>query len=73
MPGEHRKHTPIVSESQQRLFGFWKSHPESKPASISEKQVTTHLKESKGKDLPESTSWVGKLKKKVHKELHRGK
>jgi hypothetical protein len=44
-----RKHTPIVSRKQQKLFGLWKSNPSRRPKSITKKQVSAHLKESKGK------------------------
>jgi hypothetical protein len=47
-----RKHTPIVSQKQRGLFGVWKAHPSRRPASITEKEVSGHLKESKGKKLP---------------------
>lgn len=57
----HRAHTPIVSRQQQKLFGMWKSNPDTKPASITGEEVTSHLKESKGRKLPKRT----KPKKKV--------
>jgi hypothetical protein len=47
-----RKHTPIVSKKQQKLFGMWASKPSMRPKSITSKEVKSHLTESKGKKLP---------------------
>jgi len=59
MPGKHRKHTPIVSEKQQGLFGAEyarrKAGKESRMPSITTAELKSHLKESKGKNLPHST------------------
>jgi hypothetical protein len=62
MPGKHRKHTPIVSDSQRGLFGAaysarkaGKPRPSYVPPSMYElpmKTLKAHLKEAKGKDLP---------------------
>ena len=51
-PGCTRKHTPITSKAQRGLFGVWKSQPSRRPKSISGKEVSSHLRESKGKKLP---------------------
>jgi hypothetical protein len=51
--GSTRKHTPITTRKQQRLFGYWHSHPGERPKSITSAEVEAHLSESKGKDLPE--------------------
>lgn len=40
---------PSVSGSQHRLFGFWKSHPEARPHSLSAEQVSEWLHADKGK------------------------
>lgn len=59
MPGTHRKHTPIVSEKQQGLFGSELARRRAglKPQmeSITTAELVSHLKESKGKDLPKSS------------------
>lgn len=60
MPNCGKKHTPLVSKAQQKLFGRWKSDPSSRPSSITADEVNSHLRESKGKKLPRRT------KKKVH-------
>ncbi len=52
MPHCGKKHTPIVSKSQQHLFGLWKGNPKRQPKSITAKEVSSHLRESKGKKLP---------------------
>lgn len=58
-PG-HRKHTPIVSEKQRRLFGAEyarrKAGETPRMKGITTKELRSHLKESKGKDLPISTT-----------------
>ncbi len=53
MPGKHRAHTPIVTRQQQKLFGYWDSHPSERPRSITSEEVESHLEESKGKKLPQ--------------------
>jgi hypothetical protein len=47
-----RKHTPITSRKQQRLFGAVASGSK-KLSGLSKAEAVRHLKESKGKDLPE--------------------
>lgn len=51
-----RKHTPIVSEKQQRKFGAELGRREkgAKPQmkGITTSELKSHLKESKGKKLP---------------------
>lgn len=55
-PGTHRKHTPITSRAQQGLFGAEyarrKAGERSRMPGITEAELKSHLKESKGKDLP---------------------
>jgi hypothetical protein len=52
----HRRHTPIVSESQRGLFGAeYQRRKEGKHPmmpSITTEELRSHLKESKGKELP---------------------
>lgn len=48
-----RKHTPIVSEAQRKLFGAVASGRATKASGLSKAEAIRHLKESKGKDLPE--------------------
>jgi len=50
--GKHRKHTPIVSEKQRKLFGAAMSNSHKAP-SLSKAEARRHLKEVKGKKLPE--------------------
>lgn len=58
MPGKHcgkggqRKHTPIVSRAQQKLFGAVASGKKTKATGLSVKKAKEHLEESKGKNLP---------------------
>lgn len=57
MPGEHgKKHTPIVSKAQQRLFGAVRGGKATKATGLSKAEVGRHLRESKGKKLPERKS-----------------
>jgi len=53
---KHRKHTPIVSEAQQGKFGAElarrRAGKKSRMPSITTAELRSHLKESKGKDLP---------------------
>lgn len=51
--GKHRKHTPIVSKRQRRLFGATASGKKTKAQGLSKKMAKKHLKEAKGKKLPE--------------------
>lgn len=48
-----RKHTPIVSEQQRKLFGAVASGRATKASGLSKAEAVRHLKESKGKNLPE--------------------
>ena len=54
--GGHRKHTPITSAKQQGLFGAElarrKAGKEGRMSGIKTEELRSHLKESKGKDLP---------------------
>ena len=53
---EHRKHTPIVSKKQRGLFGAELARRRAgktrRMASITTKELESHLKESAGKKLP---------------------
>jgi hypothetical protein len=61
MPGKNcsgkRKHTPIVSKAQQGKMGVELGRRESGKSSqmkgITTKELKSHLRESKGKKLPE--------------------
>ena len=52
----HRKHTPIVSEKQRGLFGAEyarrKADKKGRMPGITTEELRSHLKESKGKNLP---------------------
>lgn len=52
----HRKHTPIVSRKQQGKFGAEYARRKKgltpKMPGITKAELKSHLKESKGKDLP---------------------
>ncbi len=48
-----RKHTPIVSEKQRKLFGAVASGKSTKATGLSRAETVRHLEEAKGKDLPE--------------------
>jgi len=64
MPCKHRKHTPIVSQAQQRFMGAElarKRAGKKTKTEMSEAELSRHLKESKGKKL------VAKVKKKLDK------
>ena len=50
--GEYRKHTPIVSEAQRRLFYAAASGKETKAKSLSKKEAKEHLAEVEHKKLP---------------------
>lgn len=54
-PGS-RKHTPIVSEAQRGMFGAElarrRAGKSSRMEGITTAELESHLKESKGKDLP---------------------
>lgn len=51
-----RKHTPITSEAQRGLMGAElarrRTGKEGRISGITEKELVSHLKESKGKNLP---------------------
>ncbi|MCE5324903.1 MAG: hypothetical protein LLG01_00665 [Planctomycetaceae bacterium] len=47
----NRKHTPIVSKAQQRLFGAV-AGGKAKVGGLSRREAREHLSESKGKKLP---------------------
>ena len=47
-----RKHTPIVSRAQQKLFGAVASGKSTKATGLTKAKAVEHLKESKGKNLP---------------------
>lgn len=54
--GRKRRHTPIVSEAQRRLFGAELGRIERGEGGrlgISKALLRLHLREVKGKDLPE--------------------
>jgi hypothetical protein len=48
-----RKHTPIVSKAQQRLFGAVAGGKSTKATGLTKKEAKRHLRESRGKNLPE--------------------
>jgi len=50
--GGHRKHTPIVSERQRKLFGAVASGQATKATGLSRTEARRHLKEVKGNKLP---------------------
>ena len=57
MPGKHckrkgRKHTPIKSKVQQRLFGAVRGGKKTKATGLTKVEAGRHLRESKGKKLP---------------------
>jgi hypothetical protein len=49
--GSYRKHTPIVSEKQRRLFRAAAAGRTEKAPSLSKKEAKEHLEEVKGKRL----------------------
>lgn len=56
-PGSHRKHTPIVSEKQRGMMGAElarrREGKKGRLPSMTTAELRGHLKESKGKNLPE--------------------
>lgn len=50
--GCSRKHTPIKSKAQQRLFGAVAGGKKTKATGLSKTEAKRHLRESKGKKLP---------------------
>jgi hypothetical protein len=61
VPGTHRKHTPIVSRQQQKLFGAVESGSVTLPG-LSKQEAAAHLDESKGKKLPKYSHKKGRNK-----------
>jgi len=57
--GEHRKHTPIVSEAQRRLFYSVAGGKNTKAAGLSQAKAKEHLKEVEHKNLPERKAKAG--------------
>jgi len=58
MPCKDKPHTPIVSERQKGLFGAElarKRAGKKGKTEMSEAELSRHLKESKGKNLPTSS------------------
>ena len=51
--GKYKKHTPIVSEAQRRLFGAAMSGGARKATGLSKAEAHKHLKEVEGRKLPE--------------------
>lgn len=70
-PGKHKKHTPIISEVQQGLFGAElarrRAGKEPRMKGITTKELEQHLEESKGKEL------VKKVQKKLDKTFKKKK
>lgn len=54
MPGKkpHKKHTPIKSKAQRRLFGAVAGGAKTKATGLTKRVAKEHLKEVKGKKLP---------------------
>lgn len=71
MPGKHcKKHTPITSKAQQGFMGAKlarKRADKKDKVEMSQAELSRHLKESKGKDLP-SRSDVSKYVKRHGKK-----
>ena len=51
--GKYKKHTPIVSEAQRRLFYAAASGKATKAKSLSKKEAKEHIEEVEHKKLPE--------------------
>ncbi len=64
MPGEHRKHTPIVSEAQRGMMGAElarrRAGKKGRMKGMPEEELERHLHESKGKKLPGKTILTGR-------------
>ena len=56
--GKRRKHTPIVSEKQRKLFGAAVSNSHKAPG-LSKTEARRHLKEVEGRKLPERAARKG--------------
>lgn len=71
---KHRKHTPIVSKAQRRMFGAElgrrKVGKKRRMKSITTEELRSHLTDSKGRRLPERTQRKN-LAKKVKRRLAR--
>lgn len=52
MPCKHKKHTPIVSRQQQKLFGAVAGGKATKATGLKKLVAKRHLRESRGKKLP---------------------
>lgn len=64
---------PATSKAQFR-FMQGVVHGNIKAPGLSKSKAAEYVAGQSSKGLPEKRdNWVGKLKKKVHKELHRGK
>ena len=65
-----KKHTPIVSKKQRGLFGAElarrRSGEKGRMAGITMKELESHLEESAGKKLPESSYPGGFRKRRYH-------
>ncbi len=59
--GCHKKHTPIVSRKQQKLFGMVASGSKKLPG-LSKAEASRHLTESRGKKLPKYSHSTHKRK-----------
>ena len=74
MPGEHRKHTPIVSEAQRGMMGSElgrrREGKKSRMPSMITGELESHLHESAGKNLPSRVS-KSKGKHNGHDRSHR--
>lgn len=55
-PGCSKKHTPIVSEKQKRLFGAVAGGKSTKASGLSKTEAKRHLKEVAGRKLPEQAA-----------------
>ena len=67
--GSTGKHTPIVSRQQQKLFGAVAAGKKTKATGLSKAEAERPLKESKGKNLPETIEH--KTAKRMKKVFHR--
>jgi len=69
--GKKKRHTPIVSEAQRRLFGAVLSGTSTKATGLSKAEAKRHLKESKGKNLPETAGreYVAERKRQKSKRI----
>ena len=70
-PESSRKHTPIVSEAQQGLFGAElarrRAGKKGRMKGITTEELERHLKESKGKEL------IKRVQKKLNKTFKKKK